>query len=441
MRNGPISPSQRDEERSARIRQLREQREGPMRRRRALQPFVLIGWFAAVAALAAVLIYMGFLAFSPTLMNWVEENPGSIDHGIVRDFVEWYEPEALADQAADPNSDERITFTVVPGMSDRRIGEELHAAGLIRNQLSFYYALVETGRQGTLAAGTYDLSPSLSPSEIIATLRGVRREEVTITIREGWRLEEIVAYLATTRLTMSIDEFAAIVTGPPPELLNRYDFFRDLPQNRTLEGYLYPDTYNVFANATALEVVQLLLDAFDAQLTAEVREALAAGGMAIDNAVILASIVEREAVVEDERPLIAGVYLNRLRDDSQTWVLNADPTLQYGLATAEHGDLPVSAWGDVNWWPQLQVGGSEVELPEELAGYQTYRNAGIPPSPIASPRSSSIRAVAFPDVEQGYFFFVAACPDGVRDGSHRFSVTLAEHEANIALAREECPPE
>jgi UPF0755 protein len=439
MGNGPISPSQRDEERSARIRQLREQREGPMRRRRALQPFVLIGWFAAVAALAAMLIYMGFLAFSPRLMTWVEENPASIDHGIVRDFVEWYEPESLADEARDPGSEERITFVVAPGMSDRRIGEELHSAGLIKSRLAFYYALVGAGRQGTLAAGTYDLSPSLRPSEIIATLRGVRREEVTITLREGWRLEEIVSYLATTRLTMSIDEFAALVTEPPPDLLNQYDFFADLPQGRTLEGYLYPDTYNVFANASAREVVEMLVSAFERQLTPDIREALAAGNLSVDSAVILASIVEREAVIEEERPLIAGVYLNRLRDDSQTWVLNADPTLQYGLATAEHGDLPVSAWGDVNWWPQLQVGGSEVELPEELAGYQTYRNPGIPPTPIASPRVSSIRAVAFPDTEDGYFFFVAACPDGQRDGSHRFAVTLAEHEANIAQAREECP--
>jgi UPF0755 protein len=431
----------RDEEREARIRKLREQREGPARRRRAFEPFVLIGWFAAVAALAAILIYIGFLAFAPRLMAWVEDNPGTIEHGIVRDFVEWYDADALADAPADPDSDQRITFVVEPGMTDAAIGEQLAELGLVRSELAFRYAVIDSGRGGTLVAGTYDLSPSMSSREIIDALRAVPREEIRITLREGWRLEEVVAYLATTSLTMSIDEFTELVTNPPADLLNQYEMFSDLPQGRTLEGYLYPDTYDVFTSANARQVVEMLLNTFHQRFTAEMRDGIAAQGLSIDDAVTLASIVEREAVIEDERPLIAGVYLNRLRDDSQTWVLNADPTLQYGLATAEHAGLPVDRWGDVNWWPMLQVGGNDVELPEELAGYQTYHNPGIPPSPIASPRASSLQAVANPSTEDGYFFFVAACPDGVRDGSHRFATTNAEHEANIALAREECPPE
>jgi UPF0755 protein len=84
------------------------------------------------------------------------------------------------------------------------------------------------------------------------------------------------------------------------------------------------------------------------------------------------------------------------------------------------------------------VGGSEVELPEELAGYQTYRNPGLPPSPISAPRTSSLQAVADANLEEGYLYFVAGCPGGVRDGSHYFARTNAEHEANIAIANEEC---
>ena len=96
-------------------------------------------------------------------------------------------------------------------------------------------------------------------------------------------------------------------------------------------------------------------------------------------------------------------------------------------------------WGSVDWWRPLPVGGAEVELPAELAGYQTYRTGGLPPTPIAAPRLASLMAVAAPDTSQGYFFFVAACPNGVRDGSHRFAVTLAEHEANIDQMNAECP--
>jgi cell division protein YceG involved in septum cleavage len=104
-----------------------------------------------------------------------------------------------------------------------------------------------------------------------------------------------------------------------------------------------------------------------------------------------------------------------------------------------NGDLAPSEWGTVSWWDPLPVGGAEVVLPEELQAYQTYQVTGLPPTPIASPRLSSIQAAAFPDTSQGFFFFVAACPNGVRDGSHRFAVTLAEHEANIAQAASECP--
>ena len=106
----------------------------------------------------------------------------------------------------------------------------------------------------------------------------------------------------------------------------------------------------------------------------------------------LASIVEREAVLDAERPLIAGVYLNRINHPNAGTVglLNADPTLQYGLATAEFGSQPISSGRAIEWWPQLQTGGADVVLPEELAGYQTYLVKGLPPSPIASPRIASI---------------------------------------------------
>jgi UPF0755 protein len=163
-------------------------------------------------------------------------------------------------------------------------------------------------------------------------------------------------------------------------------------------------------------------------------------GLTLDDAVNLASIVEREAVLDDERRLIAGVYLNRLNHPEAETVglLNADPTLQYGLATAEFGESAVGDWGIIEWWDQLPAGGADVQLPENLAGYQTYLSKGLPPTPIAAPRTATLQAVARADTASGYFYFVAGCPGGERDGSHYFARTYAEHQANIAQANAEC---
>jgi UPF0755 protein len=230
------------------------------------------------------------------------------------------------------------------------------------------------------------------------------------------------------------------VFTPPPDLISAYPFLAELPPGRTLEGYLYPDTYRVYANIDSREMVEVLLDTFEARFTAEIAEAIEARDLSVDEAVTLASIVEREAVLEDERPLIAGVFLNRVNNpEAETaGLLNADPTLQYGLATRQNRRATVDEWGLIEWWPQLQVGGADVELPRRLAGYQTYRNPGLPPAPIASPRISSLEAVALADTESGNFYFVAGCPNGQRDGSHYFAQTYGEHQANIARANEEC---
>jgi len=429
-----------NERRNARMRQLRDQREAPIRKRRTFQPLILLAWFAGVIVLVGVLIFLGLLAFSPRLMAWVEEHPGSIEHGVVRDFVEWYQPGALADEPAGEDG-RRITVTVELGTNDSEIAQVLYQEGLIRSQLAFLYAVLQAGRSGDLQAGVYDLSPSLRPSQIVAALRQEAGEEVTITLIEGWRLEEIVGYLGTTALTMNLDEFASLVTAPPADLRAQYDFLAELPAGRTLEGYLYPDTYRVDANATAREVLVRLLGTFGSRLTQEIRDGITAQGLTIDQAVTLASIVEREAVLDEERPLIAGVYLNRIRNPTAGTVglLQADPTLQYGLATAAYGSRPVRDWDRIEWWSQLQSAGGEVVLPEELAGFQTYLVKGLPPTPIASPRIASIAGVAAPNTTDGFYYFVAGCPGGVRDGSHYFAATLAQHNANIAKANGECP--
>jgi UPF0755 protein len=429
-----------EDRRNARIRRMRDERGTAGQRGRRFQPAVLLIWFAGVIALLGVLILVGFIAFAPSLMAWVEDHPGSIEQGVVRDFVQWYRPGALADEpAADDGA--RITVTVENGKSDAEIGQLLFDQGVISSRLAFQNAVLAAGRAGTLQAGTYDLSPSLRPSEIVAALRQKAGPEVTITIQEGWRLEEVVGYLGTTKLTMNLEDFAELAQNPPPDLIRDYDFLTDLPAGRTLEGYLYPDTYRLDAYSDARTVLDVLLSTFGDRLTNRVRTGIRRQGLTIDEAVTVASIVEREAVLDKERPLIAGVYLNRVNHPEAETVglLNADPTLQYGLATAEYGDAPVDEWGQIEWWPPLGVSGHDVELPKGLADYQTYINKGLPPSPIASPRAASLAAVARADTASGYYYFVAACPGGKRDGSHYFAATNAQQEANIAKANAECP--
>lgn len=440
MTRPPESRHDRDERRNTRIRELRDQREAPTRKKRAFQPLILVAWFAGVIALVGVLIFVGLLAFSPRLMAWIEEHPGSIDNGLVRDFVQWYQPGALADEPVG-GSGNRITIEVVGGSTDAQIAQLLVEKGLVKSQLVFLYAVKQANRSGDLQAGVYDLSPTLRPSEIVAALKQEAGVEVSITLIEGWRLEQIVGYLGTTRLTMNLDEFAALARTPPADLIAKYDFLAGLPPGRSLEGYLYPDTYRVDANATARQVIEKLLDNFGRRLTQQIRDGIAAQGLTIDQAVTLASIVEREAVLDAERPTIAGVYLNRINNPKAGTVglLNADPTLQYGLATAQFASRPVSDWHQIVWWARLPAAGDQVVLPEALAGYQTYKVKGLPPTPIASPRMASIAAVAAPDTASGYFYFVAACPNGVRDGSHYFAKTLAQQTANIAKANAECP--
>lgn len=438
MYDPSLTPAEQEQVRNARIRRLRAEREGGLRRRRGrrFQPLVLLGWIGGVIALTVIALYLGMLALSPAIMTWIEARPTLIQNDFVVDFVNWYDPAAIADT---PASDvyERKSIEIPPGATDSFIGDLLVREGLIHSELAFHYQVYQANREGDLHAGEYDLSPTFLPSFIIGALRQESGPEVTITILEGMRLEELIAYLGTTDLTMNLDEFRALVVTPPPEVISTYPFLAELPAGRNLEGYLYPDTYRLFANATARDVLDRLLSTFDAKVTQDIRDQLAARGLTLEWAIRLASIVEREAVLDEERPLIAGVYTRRLTTEG--WRMDADPTLQWGLSTAEYSGLPVTEWGAVSWWRPLPAGGAEVVLPPELQPYQTYQVIGLPPTPISSPRIASIQAVAFPDMEAGYFFFVAACPNGVRDGSHRFAVTLADHEANIAQAAAECP--
>jgi UPF0755 protein len=149
--------------------------------------------------------------------------------------------------------------------------------------------------------------------------------------------------------------------------------------------------------------------------------------MTFHQVLALASIIEREAVLDDERPLIAGVYQNRLSAGGATSVLGADPTVFFGLDSVALSEMPFEDWQRFTFWLPPGVGLQDVTLPDDLAGYHSYKVRGLPPGPICTPSLASIDAALNPDTADGYFYFLAI-PDG--GGAHAFAKTEAEHDEN-----------
>ncbi len=319
--------------------------------------------------------------------------------------------DALTEPAG--TDDTEITFTVEQGQSVEAIANHLRSQGLINDAELFRRYVQYKGLDAGIQAGTYTLRQTMTIPEIALTFQQASAPEQQVTIPEGKRLEE-VATLAATQTTIEADAFLQLAQSgwPQTDLATKYDFLAQVPVTATLEGFLFPDTYRLPQDATAYDLLDRMLADFARQVTPEVQQGFADQGLSLYAGITLASIVEREAVLDEERPAIAGVYANRLRDG---WFLSACPTVQYAL-----GYRP----DEGSWWKsQLYFADLDVESP-----YNTYRNLGLPPAPIASPGASSIQAAAFP-AQTAYYFFMVDCTQN--NGSHFFATTEAEHMANF----------
>mgnify|MGYP000024876147 CR=1 FL=1 len=316
------------------------------------------------------------------------------------------------------NDDTPITFVIEPGETAGQVAERLHEAGLISDAELFRRYLQYAGLDAGLEAGTFTLRQTMTIPEIAQALQRGQRPERVLTVREGLRLEEVAAVVAA-QTGVSEAEFLTLVTTDWREAgLDTYGFLASLPPDSTLEGFLFPETYRLPEEVSAQDVVARMLTTFDQRVTPDLRQAAADHGLTVYEMVTLASIVEREAVLAEERPLIAGVFLNRLESG---WPLGADPTVQYGLGY----DESTGTWWRKLYFDLLGVSSlAEVDHP-----YNTYRHVGLPPGPICSPGLASLQAAADP-TETSYFYFVANCH--TNDGSHLFAVTEEEHYANYA---------
>jgi UPF0755 protein len=319
---------------------------------------------------------------------------------------------AALDQPYDPNGESR-QFIVTPGMTARGIAQKLQQEGLIGDVQLFEAYVRSTGLAQRLEAGTFSLSPSMTMVEIVGALQNSQAQGIRVTIPEGWRLEQTADYLTKAELVDGALYRQLAEEGNFD--LARYPFLSTRPAGTSLEGYLFPNTYQLPAdNPQASDLIARQLESFGARVMPLYEEAKAEDATNLDlyAVLIVASIVEREAVIADERPAIAAVYLNRLAIGMK---LDADPTVQYAMGYQPAAD---------QWWktPVSLSEYSSVNSP-----YNTYLYPGIPPGPIASPGLDSIRAVLYPD-EHNYIYFVAT-PDG--SGAHVFAETWEEHVANV----------
>ena len=308
---------------------------------------------------------------------------------------------ALQQPAGDPTAMAEVV--VLPGESAETVLQRMAEAGIVNDPTLMQSYLRYHGLDTRIQAGRFALTGAMSIVELAEALQLAIVSQSRLTVPEGWRLEQIAEALPSEGIGFTPEEFLqAAARGDALEQQVGVSA-------ATTEGFLFPETYALDAGTTAEGLVARMLSTFDERVSPEMRSRFEAQGLSLLQAVTLASIVEREAIVADERPLIAGVFLNRLRDGVR---LEADPTVQYPLGRQATGE----------WWKApLTQADLEIDSP-----FNTYRYTGLPPAPIASPGLSSLQAVAEP-AQTDFLFFRAAC-DGT--GRHLFARTFEEHLSN-----------
>ena len=365
----------------------------PRRQRSSLGPFAFLLF---VAMLVVGLWFVAKPLAEDAVVAYVAEHDTLLRQDFVRGLVADRVRNEV-DLAKDTRADNR-PFVISRGETAGQIGKRLEQEGVIRNALAFDYVLYESGRENALQSGTYTVSPALTPRDIAKLFEKAPGEQIVLRIIDGWRLTEVATAVNKAFPSITKEAFtAAAVVGE-----RKNTVLAGMDAKAPLEGYLFPDTYFMRPNTTAQQIVDVLLDTFERKVGATLRTASAERKVAIYDIVKLASIIEREARDRGESATIAGVYSNRLEIGMK---LDADPTIQYALGE----------------WRELSLDDLKLDSP-----YNTYRYAGLPPTPIANPGAAALEGAARPATVP-YFYFVAKS-DGT--GGHAFAVTLEEHEAN-----------
>lgn len=392
--------------------------------------FVLFLLLAAGLVLA-LMVTVGRPLVRSVVVGLAGENPTALGIGFVADMVREDLGSALTDRAGPDTAD--VPFVVEPGDTAASIAARLVEAGVLRDPRAFVLVSLERNAATSYQAGDFVVRQTMTPDQLAAALLAPAPPDrhIVLSIRTGLRLEQVAALIQAKPadrgldgLQMSATGFLAFVRTPPAALLKDYPWVQ-VPKGGTLEGYLAAGDYSLLPEATAGDLVRMMLDRFHAEVGTERMKVAAPRGLTWYQVLSLASIVEQEAAVDAERPLIAGVYQDRI---DRGMLLNADPTVIYGNDTLKLADLPVSAWPTYSFWGLIGSPLADLAFPPALAGFQTYQHAGLIPAPICTPTVASIDAALTPTTKPGYLYFVAK-QDGTR--THAFARTAAEHEANL----------
>ncbi len=384
---------------------------------------VLLFLIVTVCAAAAFLLYLRWLGGAQVETPWASQaaaNLNPVQRLYLQTYLATRADELDAPIGAGPTP---VEFTVEPGQSAGGIARDLAQAGLLQDTTLFLNYLRFRGLDPQLEAGSYRIDPGWNIPELALALTESFGQEVELRFLEGWRVEEMAAYLSVVdAANVDGDAFLDIAQRRAPFDLGPYPFLvGTLPENASLEGFLFPDTYRLPLDADTATLVNMMLRNFGERVTLDLRQSLTANGLNLYEAVTLASIVEREAPLDGERPRVAAVFYNRLAQDMP---LQADPTVQYAVGFDEASNT---------WWksPLTQA---DLDMPSP---YNTYLNRGLPPGPIANPGLSALEAVAFP-LQSNELFFVADCSGQVgQEGAHLFSETYEEHLVNVERCRQQ----
>lgn len=335
-----------------------------------------LGWkkWAAVALVFVVLLGAGlFLAFGTT-------------HVIER---------------SDRDAKENIYMVVKPGTTASEISDHLTRLGVIDSRLRFWWLMKLQGDAQKFKTGTYAFAPHMDEQAVLDKLVSGDTTVVRFTIPEGFGIKEIAKRLADEGL-VDEQEFLAEAKDFAP-----YDYMKKRPNERyAAEGYLFPDTYEIHSEVTPEAIMKMMAEDFDTRLTPELRQQAAAKNLSIHDLVTLASLVEKEARYDEDRPIIAQVFFKRLQ---MGMPLQSDTTLQYLMAGPKE---------------DVSIEDTKIDSP-----YNTYQHMGLPPGPIASPGMKSILAVLNP-ASTDYLYFVAD-----RQGHNHYSQTYDEHLAIVEQVR------
>ena len=355
--------------------------------------------------LAGLVLLIALTALRPlvnnAILSWAADSPAALNLPFVADLVR----EDLGDSLTKPVSDdpEQVEFLVEEGDTATTIATRLGTDGLIQDPRAFVFIASDRELTGDLQQGTFVLRRNMTPEQlVVALLAPPEVPYVEIALRTGLRLEQITALLQTMpTLEMDPREFYELAKEPPAALLADYPWLekvlQDAPEGTTpsLEGFLWPGTYRVLPDTTPEELIRRMLDGFIAAVTEYKLTVPQERGLSFYEVLTLASIVEREAKLDEEKPLNRRVYQNRLDGipGIKNKIFNADPTVIYGVDTVNLSELEFENWKDYRFWTvPKDVSMNDIVLPEELIGFQTYTQPGrSPPRSTRRPSHRSTR--------------------------------------------------